>query len=173
MEFLRELFGDQALTYEQLHQAVQSRGFDVVNAQGGAYVPKSQVDTLQGSLSAANKKLEGYDPEWKEKAAAEQQKLEQQKMDFAIESAVARAKPYNVRAVMGMLDRSKLSFAGGEVIGLDKQLADLRKNKDTAFLFPEEKKKQTGMSHEGGHEVGETDDKKERANAALRAAFGH
>ena len=55
MEFLRELFGDQALTYEQLHQAVQSRGFDVVNAQGGAYVPKSQVDTLQGSLSAARK----------------------------------------------------------------------------------------------------------------------
>jgi hypothetical protein len=173
MEFLRELFGDQALTYEQLHQAVQSRGFDVVNAQGGAYVPKSQVDTLQGSLLAANKKLEGYDPEWKEKAAAEQQKLEQQKMDFAIESAVARAKPYNVRAVMGMLDRTKLSFAGGEVIGLDKQLADLRKNEDTAFLFPEEKKTQTGMSHEGGHEVGKTDDKKERANAALRAAFGH
>ena len=130
MEFLRELFGDQALTYEQLHQAVQSRGFDVVNAQGGAYVPKSQVDTLQGSLLAANKKLEGYDPEWKEKAAAEQQKLEQQKMDFAIESAVARAKP-------------------------------------------EKKKKQTGMSHEGGHEVGKDENKKERANAALRAAFGH
>ena len=72
-----------------------------------------------------------------------------------------------------MLDRSKLSFSSGEVIGLDKQLADLRKNEDTAFLFPEEKKKQTGMSHEGNQEVGNTQDKKERANAALRAAFGH
>lgn len=72
---------------------------------------------------------------------------------------------------MAMLDREKLTFAGGEIVGLDKQLGELKKGEDTAFLFEEQKPIKTGLSHQNAHEVG-GDDKKEAANEALRSFFG-
>lgn len=171
MEFLKELFGDQALTYDQLDQAAKGKGLQVVNAAGGAYVPKAQADTLAAQLGEANKKLEGYDPTWREKAETAQKQLEAQQFDFALEKAVAAARPRNTRAVMALLDREKLTFAGGEVIGLDKQVEALKKTADTAFLFEEERPVKTGLSHQNAHEVG-GDDKKEAANSAIRGVFG-
>lgn len=83
MEFLKELFNGGALTYDQLASAVKGKGYSVVNAAGGAYVPKSDIDglngqitTLQTQLGEANKKLEGYDPNWKQQAEADRKKLE-------------------------------------------------------------------------------------------------
>lgn len=173
MDFLKDLFGDQALTYDQLAQAVQEKGYDVVNAAGGAYVPKATYDTLNGQLGEANKKLEGYDPEWKTKAEAAKQALEAERMEDAIANGVRASKARNVAAVVALLDRDKLKYAGGEVIGLDKQLADLKKDDGTAFLFEQEQPRKTGMSHQNGTEVGNgsTDAKKDEANRALRALF--
>lgn len=97
MEFLKELFNGGALTYEQLETAAKEKGFSVVNASGGAYVPKDQFDTLTSQLSAANKKLEGYDPEWKTKAETEQRKLEAMQFEFAVEKGVGAANPRNAK----------------------------------------------------------------------------
>ena len=169
MEFLKELFGDQALTFDQISQAVKDKGFEVVNAAGGAYVPKATYDTVNCQLGEANKKLEGYDPEWKTKADAARQALEAERMEDAIKNGVRKAKARNVAAVVALLDRDKLKFAGGEVIGLDKQLADLQKDEGTAFLFEQEPAKKTGISHQNGGEGAA--DKKEAANDALRALF--
>lgn len=177
MEFLKDLFGGQALTFDQLQTAAQGKGFEVVNAAGGAYVSKadadnlrSQVSTLTGQLGEANKKLEGFDPEWKVKADAATQQLNQQKFDFALEKALSKSGARSGAAVRGLLNRDKLQLADdGEIIGLDKQLDALKKAEDTAFLFEEQKKGSTGMSHEGGREV--TMDAKEAANAALRECF--
>lgn len=171
MEFLKELFGDQALTFDQLSEAVRGKGLQVVDASGGAYVPKDQADALAAQLGEANKKLEGYDPTWKEKAEAAQQKLEAQQFSFALEKAVSTARPRNVQAVMALLDRDKLTFAGGEVIGLEKQVEALKKGADTAFLFEEPRPVKTALSHQNAHEVGGSD-RKEAANEALRAVFG-
>lgn len=172
MNFLRDLFADgQAMTYDQLAEAAKGKGYQVVNAAGGAYVPKATVDTLTDQLGEANKKLDGYDPNWKTQAEDAQKKLDAQKFDFALERAVAEAKPRNAKAVMALLDREKLTFAGGEVIGLEKQMEALKKGDDTAFLFEEAKSTKTGLSHQGGHEVG-GNDKKEAANEALRSIFG-
>lgn len=178
MEFLKDLFGGQALTFDQLQTAAQGKGFEVVNAAGGAYVSKadadnlrSQVSTLTGQLGEANKKLEGFDPEWKTKADTATQKLNQQKFDFALEKALSKSGARSGAAVRGLLNHDKLQLADdGEILGLDKQLDALRKGEDTAFLFDEQKKTSTGMSHEGGTEV--TLSKKEAANEAIRAAFG-
>ena len=41
MDFLKELFNGGAMTYEQLSAAVKSKGLSVVDATGGAYVPKT------------------------------------------------------------------------------------------------------------------------------------
>ena len=180
MEFLRDLFGSGPLTYDQLADAVRERGYQVVNAAGGAYVPKAdtdnlrrQAETLASQLGEANKKLDGYDPTWKDKAEQAQKRLEAQQFDFALEKAVAAAHPRNVKAVMALLDREKLSFAGGDVIGLDKQLDAMKKGEDTAFLFAApELQKATGLSHQNAKAVGETDAPKEAANQALRSLFG-
>ena len=131
------------------------------------------ISTLQSQLSEANKKLEGYDPEWKTKAEQAEQKLQSQQFDFALERAVAAAKPRNAKAVMALLDREKLTFAAGEIVGLNKQLTALKEGEDTSFLFQAEQKQSTksGMSHQGGGDVG-GGDKKAEANEAPRNAFG-
>ncbi len=177
MEFLKELFGGGALTYEQMAQAAKDKGIQAVNAAGGAYVPKADLDHAQGQvatlttqLGEANKKLEGYDPTWKEKADTAQKELEAKQFDFALERALAAAKPKNVKAVLPFLDREKLTVAGGEVIGLDKQLEALKKGADTAFLFEAEPARSTSITHQYGGEG--APDKKDMANAALRSLFG-
>lgn len=177
MEFLKELFGGGALTYDQLAEAAKAKGVQAVNAAGGAYVPKAdlehaqgQIATLTGQLGDANKKLEGYDPDWKTKAEADRKKLEAQQFDFALERALAAAKPRNAKALLNFLDRDKLTLVDGEVIGLDKQLEALKKGEDTAFLFESEPPRRTGMTHQYGGEG--SPDKKEMANAALRSLFG-
>lgn len=171
MEFLKELFNGGALTFEELEAAAKGKGFAVVNAADGAYVPKDQADILTGQLADANKKLEGYDPEWKAKAEAEQRRLEAMQFDFALEKGVGAANARNVKAVMALLDRDKLKLAGGELIGLEKQLEELKKNEDTAFLFAQPEKQKTGMSHQHGSEGGGS--KTENVNAAIRAVFGN
>lgn len=181
MDFLKDLFNGGALTFDQLSSAVKEKGFSVVNAAGGAYVPKADADNLQGQITTltgqlgdANKKLEGYDPDWRNKAENDRKALEKQQFDFAIERSLSAHKPRNAKAVLALIDRDKLKFAAGEVIGLDKQLEDLKKAEDTAFLFGEAEQpatKKTGMSHQnnGDGAPGKTD----AANAALRALFGN
>lgn len=177
MEFLKELFGGGALTYEQLAQAAKDKGIQAVNAAGGAYVPKadldhaqSQVITLTTQLGEANKKLEGYDPTWKDKAETAQKELEARQFDFALERALAAARPRNAKAVLPFLNRDKLTLADGEIIGLDKQLETLKKGADTAFLFEAEPTRSMSMTHQYGGEG--APDKKDMANAALRSLFG-
>ncbi len=177
MEFLKELFGGGALTYDQLAEAAKAKGIQAVNASGGEWVPKKdlehaqgQISTLTGQLGDANKKLEGYDPNWKSKAEEDRKALEKQQFDFSLERALAASKPRNAKALLNFLDRDKLKLVDGEIIGLDKQLEALKKGDDTAFLFEAEPARRTGMSHQYGGEG--SPDKKEMANAALRSLFG-
>lgn len=177
MEFLKDLFNGGSLTYDQLSQAAKDKGIQAVDAAGGGYVPKADLDAVQGQLSAltgqlgeANKKLEGYDPTWKVKAEEARKELEAKQFNFALERGVAAAKPKNVKAILPFLDREKLTLVDGEVIGLDKQLEALKKGADTAFLFEAEQPRRTGLSHQYGGEG--SPDTKEMANAALRSLFG-
>lgn len=174
MEFLKELFGDKPLTYDQLADAAKAKGFVVVNAAGGSYVPKSDVDHLSGQIATlttqlgdANKKLEGYDPHWRETADAASKKLQEDRFQFALEKGVAAARPRNAKAVIALLDRDRLKYAEGEIIGLDVQLKALREAEDTAFLFEDVAPVKTGVSHQNGQEG--TPDKKDAANNAIRA----
>lgn len=175
MEFLKDLFASGALNWEQFQSAAQQAGLEIVNAAGGAYVPKSdldnlngQISTLTGQLNTANQKLTGYDPDWKQQAEAAQQELNKQKFEFALERALTGSGARSAKAVRGLLDQSKLTLADdGELIGLDKQLEALRKNEDTAFLF-EAAQTSTGMSHQGGSDGNEI---KTDANTAFRALF--
>ena len=75
MEFLKEIFGDGALTYDQLAAKVAEKKMKLADLSTGGYVGKEKFEALnteksglETRLNEANKKLEGYDPEWKTKA---------------------------------------------------------------------------------------------------------
>ena len=55
MEFLKTLFEAGALTWDQFSEAVKKAGFEVVNAAGGAYVPKADLDAKQHPLRVSAK----------------------------------------------------------------------------------------------------------------------
>ena len=82
-------------------------------------VLKAQIAELQ----AKNKQVtEDYEKQLKE-----------QRFAFAIERAVAKADARNVKAVMALLDTSKISLDGENLLGFDEQIAALKKS--DPYLF--------------------------------------
>jgi hypothetical protein len=71
----------------------------------------------------------------KNKQAAEdyEKQLKEQRFAFAVERAVAKADARNVKAVVALLDASKISLDGENLIGFDEQIAALKKS--DPFLF--------------------------------------
>lgn len=72
MEFLKELFGDKALTFDQFAAKVNERKMKLANISDGAYVGREKFDTLTADrnglkqrLDDANAKLEGMTPNGK------------------------------------------------------------------------------------------------------------
>ena len=81
--FLKPLFGadgSTALNFDQLSAALDAqKEIKIGNLADGSYVAKGKFDalvterdTLKSSKEEADKKLAGYDPEWKTKADAAQ-----------------------------------------------------------------------------------------------------
>ena len=97
-ETIKSIFTDAGITDEETIKSAVETIFAEYGKDIEAH--KTTNQTLQSQLAEANKKLEGYDPEWKAKADAAEQKLAAQQFDFALERAVAEAKPRNARAVM-------------------------------------------------------------------------
>lgn len=58
------------------------------------------------------------------------------KLDFAVEAALLRAGARNVTAAGALIDREKLSLdEKGRAEGLEEQIAALKENEETSFLF--------------------------------------
>lgn len=114
IEFLKEIFGSEALTYEQLSEKLEgNENIKLANLASGDYVSK---DTLNQVEQAANEKVSAF-------------KLEQ-----AIENAFKDAKvrdAVSVKAHLSM-DNVKLNDKG-ELEGLNDQLEKLKT--DNAYLF--------------------------------------
>ena len=152
MEFLKTLFEAGALTWNQFSEAAKKAGFEVVNAAGGAYVPKADLDTKQRELDTANgtikdlretaKAWDGKDPKKLEDDLKDLQiKYDTDtaniKRDAAIDLALVQAHardPQLTRAAL-KLDEIKLD-KDGKVTGLDAQIEGLKKDK--AWLFEED-----------------------------------
>ena len=180
MEFLKSLFEKGALTWEQFQQDAKDAKFEVVNAAGGAYVPKADLDTKAQELATANntiKDLRDAAKAWDGRSAdgtrarngADPKKLEDDlktlqtkydtdtaniRRDAAIDLALTRAHardPQLTRAALSM-DDIKIG-ADGKVTGLDAQLETLKKDK--AWLFEEDGAGQSGkQGGKGGNPNG-------------------
>jgi hypothetical protein len=147
MEFLKELFGNEALTFDQLSAKVTEKKMKLADLSTGAYVGKDKYDTLltdrdglKTRLEEANGKLSGYDPEWKEKAAQAQldadnkikamqrsQVLKEQSASIKFSSESAR------KAFISDLEAKNFPVEDGKVIGFEEFLKSYKEMDPNAF----------------------------------------
>ena len=137
MEFLKTLFEKGALTWEQFQQAAKDAKFEVVNAAGGAYVPKADLDTKAQELTTANNTIKDLRAAAKAWDGKDPKKLEDDlktlqtkydtdtaniRRDAAIDLALTRAHardPQLTRAALSM-DDIKIG-ADGKITGLTRR----------------------------------------------------
>lgn len=167
------------LTDEQIQKIHALNGADIEKLKSDNATLTAQLAEKDGLLATANGKLEGYDPDWKAKAAQAaadaDAKVKTVKNGYALRSSIKAAGGKHPEAIVPFIDQSKLVFPeadGGEIVGLSAQIDSLKAG-EYADLFNDGKEApRFGGSTPGAKEniVG-TDDKHAQANAALRSIF--
>ena len=111
------------LTDEQCQQVENLLNGEISTLQGQIGEKDTMISGLNGQLSDANTKLEGYDPEWKAKAAQAQTdaeaKFNEYRFNTALEKAITDSKAKDAVSVKAHLNMDALKFADGKIIGLD------------------------------------------------------
>lgn len=172
MDFLKEIFGDKAITYDEFSKAIEAKKMKLADLSGGAYVAKEKLDakieelkTVQASLAekdAALKKWDGVDlDKLKAENDAKTDELNKQlaalKKQNAVETSLLAENIQDLKAVKAYIDFDTVKVAeDGSVTGLKEQVDKLRTEK--AFLFKvqpsgqegaeTQKKITTGVSHD-------------------------
>ena len=164
MDFLKSIFGDQALTYDQLAEKLKdNKDIKIANLASGQYVDKAKLDSKINELNAANqtikdlqdtvKKFDGVDVEklkkdladWEQKYNSDIGKL---KLDYALETALIASKAKNTKAVKALLKLENIKLDGDKLLGLEDQLENLKKEAD--YLFDIEKSSDGDDGDDGG-----------------------
>lgn len=163
MEFLKEVLGDDL--YNQVADKLKGREKDIklANLAGGDYVSKAKYeadlqakDTRISELTDQVKDFDGVDVKKLQKDVADWQKkydddIKEAKLESKIQLAVAKSGARSEKALLGMLDRSKITVDDkGEIKGLDEQITALKK--EDAFLFEPEKKQPEDVNLGGNHD---------------------
>lgn len=128
------------ITDDQLGQVMDLHGADIERHKQTIATLTTERDTARTQLGEANKKLEGYDPDWKTKAAEAENQAKAQvaelQHDFAAERAVSGVKFSSEsarKAFLSDLKGKKLPLQEGALLGFDDYLANYKKNDPGAF----------------------------------------
>ncbi len=188
MEFLKDLFGTQALTFEQFSQKCGEKKLNLANLADGGYVSKekyaalqTQVSELTGQLRTTQESLKAFDGvdvgELKGQIAKLQTDLQAQAdgfaFDAALDGAIRDARGRDVKAIRGMLDLDALRGSKDRSADIKAALEGLAKEKEWAFEAAQETRPQPGaglvVDTGGEHGAGgtATTDGVEAAFAAL------
>ncbi|WP_298735992.1 phage scaffolding protein [uncultured Subdoligranulum sp.] len=165
------------LSDEQVQRVFAMNGEEMNGLKASVATLTAERDTARTSLADANKKLEGYDPEWKAKAAQAQQQADKQvaelKAGYAADSAASGLKFTSDSAKKAFLSDLKAKNLplqdDGTLLGFDDYVASYKKTDPGAFA-PEGGLPRVSSSATGTP-AGPTTN--EQANAAIRAVFGH
>lgn len=130
-----------SITEEQLQQIMDLHSDDIGTHKQSIDTLKAERDAARTQLADANKKLEGYDPEWKTKAEQARQQAEQQVADLKARYAETRAAAGLTfssesarKAFMADLAAKKLPpQEDGTLLGFDDYVASYKKNDPGAF----------------------------------------
>nr|DAW82202.1 MAG TPA: minor structural protein [Caudoviricetes sp.] len=175
----RKQLEDLGLTKEQADSIIKINGDDMENAKSASAAEiknlQTEADGLKAQVSERDKQLEtlkasaGDNDTLKkqiEDLQAENVKaketheaeLNQLKVDFAIEKALASAKAKNIKAVRALLDLTDAKLdKDGNVKGLPEQIEKLTTGADTKFLFEAAKQRPTFKGFQPGASEGKPD----------------
>lgn len=177
MALNKEFLSGLGVSEDAITNIIAEHGKSIQAEQNKTALEKTRADNATTQLSEANKKLEGYDPEWKVKMDASQKeaetKISKMKFDHALNGALQSAGVKNLKAVSALIDKDALKLNGDELIGIDTQIDALKKSDGYLFTSAEETKPPifTRPTSNGMTDTTKAD-KKDQANAAIRAAFG-
>lgn len=170
MEFLKELFGEKALTFDEFSKAVEAKKIKLADLSGGAYVSKDKLDAkidelkaVQESLSQRDEALKKWDGVDLDKLKAENEaktaelnkQLAELKKQNAVETTLLAENIQDLKAIKAYIDFDTVKVdEDGSVTGLKEQVDKLRTEK--AFLFKVQpsqedvvqKKLTTGVPHD-------------------------
>lgn len=125
------------ITDEQLNWLMGENGSDINREKGRLAEIIAERDDLKTRLDAANGRLEGYDPEWKSKAAQAQaeadKKIAEMQFQGLLNSAIATAKGRNGKAITALLDVDTLRGSKNQEADIQAALAELQKS--SSYLF--------------------------------------
>jgi len=179
MEFLKSIFEDKALTYADLEAKLKdSKDIKLANLASGKYVDKDKFDKvelkandLETQLKTANDTIKGFkdldveglkkgvadwEKKYKDDTATLNEKLTNQTKSSKIEIALLGAKAKNTKAVKALLDESKISLDGDNLLGINEQLEAIKK--DNAYLFDDGKPNNPPAPYGGEPASGNDDD---------------
>jgi len=139
---VKEKLGDaEVIVVDPNDPMVPKRRLDEVITERNRY--KEQVAERDTQLADLGAKAKDHDTlrvqiaelQAKNKQAAEdyEKQLKEQRFAFAVERAVAKADARNVKAVVALLDKTKISLDGENLLGFDEQVTALKKS--DPFLF--------------------------------------
>ncbi|MEE0709910.1 MAG: phage scaffolding protein [Gemmiger sp.] len=164
------------LNDDQVQKVFAMNGTDMNDLKQQVTTLTTERDAARSQLGEANKKLEGYDPEWRAKAEKAENDAKEQvaalQNDFAAQTAISSVKFSSEsakKAFLSDLKAKNLPLQEGKLLGFDDYLANYKKNDPGAFA-PE-----GGLPRMAAGTSGQpaAPTAHEQANAALRAAFGH
>lgn len=128
------------ITEEQLQQIMDLHSSDIGIHKQSIDTLKAERDAARTQLADANKKLEGYDPEWKAKAEKAESDAKAQvaalQNDFAAQSAVAGvnfSSESAKKAFLADLKAKNFPLQEGKLLGFDEYLSSYKKNDPGAF----------------------------------------
>lgn len=162
IEFLKEIFGDEALTFEQLSERLgENEAIKVVNAADGSYVPKEDYDAVSAQLTEANAQLTEAEANAEKYADFDQQlqaakdegaaQLKSYKRNVKISQAFNEAQVSDEVSVRANLDLDKVQLGEDDALtGLDDQLTALKESKPYLFTQPQQQL-ELGGSTPGAH----------------------
>lgn len=160
MEFLKEHLGDEL--YNKLTEKLKDNDkVKLANLAGGEYIGKDKFTAaetakkqLEEQLKERNAQLEtlkksaGDNETLKAEIAKLQQanttaqaefdaKLKTAQLDYQLEARLMKEGAINTKAVKALLDSSKISLDGENLIGIDDQLKTLKEKEKWAFADKE------------------------------------
>lgn len=165
------------ITDEQLAQIMDLHGADIERQKQIITTLTTERDAARAQLGEANKKLEGYDPEWKSKAEEAQKdadlKVQGLQREYALKEQTAALKFSSEsarKAFLADLSAKELPMQDGKLLGLD-DFVKTYKEGDPAAFASDEKPPRFSAAATGATGGGAS--AKDQANAAFRAVFGH
>lgn len=178
-EDLEKLGHDKA----QIDEILALYGKSVNSLKETITLTEQERDTAKSQLEATNKKLEGYDPEWKQKAEEAQtdaqRKIQETMTELASERAVMGltfSSNSAKKAFVNDLKAQGLKLDEGKFLGFDDYVSKYKESDPKAFAEAvaetesESKPKFSETVQSSGGDAGK--DAVTKANEGLRSLFG-